>query len=178
MHTNTFIEPPALTRAKLRLFTLYADFAAGIRARRLVNQTAKIIGSDWEFAAEMWKLDSVAPVGPIREMIAQEAGESDVLLIAISSPDQPDSDVAQWLHSLVNWKANRLIPGLLVGLLGDEEHKVTADTWVVGELAAFASRTQMDLAWRAVGRDFSDEAAWLTGGVEKLLIRKKACSPS
>jgi hypothetical protein len=125
----------------------------------------------------MWKLDSVAPVGPIRDMIAQEAGESDVLMIAISSLDQPDTSVIRWLHSLVNWKSNRLVPGLLVGLLGDEEHRVTDGNWAVNELAIFARRTQMDLAWCAVGRDAALDSDWLRAGLERLLAAKANANP-
>src|SRR5262249_27444992 len=102
MDSNTLAVPRTAARRRLRMFTLYADFPAGIRARRLGNQVAGLVGSDWETSAEMWKLDSVAPVGPIRDMIAQEAGESDVLMIAISSLDAPDTSVIRWLNSLVN----------------------------------------------------------------------------
>src|SRR5262245_45732369 len=131
MHANTLMEPVQTQRAKLRVFTLYGDFPAGIRAKRLIHRMISLAGKDWELSAEMWKLDSVAPIGPIRDMIAEEAGESDVLLIAVSSVEQPDPAVIRWLHTLVHWKANRTIPGLLVGFPGDEEHRVDETGWFV-----------------------------------------------
>ncbi len=173
MHTNTITEPRVAAKPKLRWFTLYADFPAGIRARHLLNRATPLIGGEWEISAEMWKLDSVAPAGPIHQMIAQEAGESDVLLIAVSSVDQPDSDVTRWLESLVNWKANRIVPGLLAGFLGDADHEVDEENWMVNCLAAFAQRTQMEFAWSGGGRDSVIEATWLKPGLETLLTRKR-----
>jgi len=106
-------------------------------------------------------------------MIAQEAGESDVLFIAVGSLEQPDPALIQWLDSLVNWKMNRPIPGLLVGLLGEEDRRVDEANWLVTQLAWFAQRTQMDFAWHPAGRDAVEDMDWLTGGVQKLLTRKK-----
>jgi hypothetical protein len=172
MNTNALIEPVSSAKGRLRLFTLYADYPAGIRARRLAAQVRRL-ATQWDVAAEMWKLDSVAPVGPIREMIAQEAGESDVLLIAVSSVAGPDPALVEWLGSLVNWKANRLVPGLLVGLLGDEERDVEAENVMADQLAAFAQKTQMNFAWQTAGRDAFLDSDWLAADLEKLLERKK-----
>jgi hypothetical protein len=174
MDMNALIEPK-VARARLRLFTLYADFPAGMRAKRLARQIAALAGENWEVSAEMWKLDSISPIGAIRDMIAQEAGESDVLAIAISNVDQPEPAITGWLNSLVNWKANRAVPGLLVGLLGDEDRKVAGHNWMVEQLGAFAKRSQMDLAWQAAGKDSSSDSDWLARGVGLLLERKKFC---
>jgi hypothetical protein len=175
MNSNILIEPRAAAKTRLRWFTLYADYPAAIRARRVATGVTRMLGRDWQLAPEMWKLDSIAPVGPIRDLIAQEAAEADVLVIADSSPDQPDPAVIQWLHSLIDWKANRLIPGLLVGLLGDEDHKVTEKNWLVEELGRFAGRTQMSFVWHACGQEFVEDSHWLNAGVENLLVRKKTC---
>jgi hypothetical protein len=170
MPTTTPIGPGIGAKAKLRLFSLYADYPAGIRARRVAGQIKALAGHNWEISAEMWKLDSVAPIGPIREMIAQEAGESEVLLIAVSAADQHETALAEWLNSLLDWKVNQTIPGLLVGLLGDEDHKMEETNCTVELLAAFAQRTQMNLVWQAMGSDSMD-SRWLAGCVERLLER-------
>ncbi len=173
MNTNTLIEPGPAAKAKLRWFTLYADFPAGVRAKRLVNRMASQSGTPWEVAAEMWKLDSVTPIAAIRDLIAQEAGDSDVLLIAISAVDQPEPAVIHWLNSLLNWKLNRPVPGLLVGLPGDEDHPADETNWLVDHLALFARRTHMDFVWRAAGRDAAEDLDWVVEGVERLLERRK-----
>lgn len=172
MNTNVLIEPVSSARGRLRFFTLYADYPAGIRARRLAAQVKGLAAREWDVVAEMWKLDSVAPVGPIREMIAQEAGESDVLLIATSSIAGPDPELAAWLNSLVNWKANRLVPGLLLALLGDEDRNADGEKAMADQLAAFAQKTQMSFAWQA-GREALLDSDWLAADLEKLLERKR-----
>jgi hypothetical protein len=175
MNSNILIEQRSTAKTRLRWFTLYADYPAAIRAKRLAEKVARAIGCEWQLSAEMWKLDAIAPVGSIRNLIAQEAAEADVLLIAVSSLDQPDPAVIEWLHSLVDWKANRLIPGLLVGLLGDEDHKLSDKNWLVEELVQFAGRTHMHLAWHVCGQELVEDSHWLSAGVENLLVRKKAC---
>jgi hypothetical protein len=169
------VESEVERKIPLRCFSLYADYPAGIRAKRLSSQLAAVFGCCSQFSSELWKLDSVAPVGPIRKMIAQEAGEADVLLLAVSS-NQPDAALRQWLKSLIPWKSNRLVAGLLVGLLGDEENQVNDTNWLVQELTAFAQRTGMRLVWQAAGRDSLYDCDWLVSGVECLLHRKQVCA--
>lgn len=175
MNSNTLLEPRAATKARLRWFTLYADYPAAIRAKYLTAGVGRSIGPEWHFSPEMWKLDSIPPVGSIRDLIAQEAAEADVLLMAVSAPDQPDPAVIQWLQSLVGWKAARNHPGLLLGLLGDEDHAVTEKNWLVEQLALLAGRTNMNLAWHAYGQEFVEDSSWLEAELEHLLARKKAC---
>jgi hypothetical protein len=174
MHTNTLMEPKTGVKAKLRLFALYADFPAGVRAKRLISRIRSLSGQKWELFVELWKLSSVSPVGPIREMIAEEAGESDVLLVVISSVDQPDPGVIRWLDSLVHSKANRPLPGLIIGLPGDEEHKVDETNWFVDYLVQFARKTHMDVAWQTAGHDHAEDGDWLVAGLERLLDRKSS----
>jgi hypothetical protein len=172
MQTTTLIVPGTGAKTKLRLFTLYADYPAGIRARRLAGRIADLAGHHCEILTEMWKLDSVVPLGPIREMIAQEAGESDVLVIAISAADQPDPALNQWLNSLLNLKAKRKVPGLLIGLLGDADQRVDGTNRLVEQLGTFAQRAQMSLV-RQPGGSPSMDIRWLMGVMERLLDRNR-----
>jgi hypothetical protein len=105
-------------------------------------------------------------------MIAQEAGESDVLMIAATVASQPDPSISGWLDTLVNWKLNRPVPGLLVGLFGGEEQSVDASHWLIGHLTQFANRTNMDFLWRRMDRDLVDDHTWLRASVDGLLVRK------
>lgn len=173
MNSSVLIELATNTKVNLRVFTLYVDFAAGVRAKRIVNEIKGIAGEEFACTSEMWKLDAVAPVGPIRKMIAQEAGESDVLIVAASQPDHPDPLLAEWLNLLVNWKAGRLFPGLLVGLLGAEDHVVDTANWMVNELTAFARQTRMHWVWHAGARQSWDNSQWLADGLGRALERKR-----
>jgi hypothetical protein len=173
MSTDTLIEPRAT--ATLRLFTLYVDFPAGFRARHLTKQIAASAGNDWHVRVEMWKLDAIGPIGPIRDMIAQEAGEADVLLVATSSLDQLDPAVVRWLESLVHWRANRAIPGLLIGLLAGDDGIVQEVNRSVRPLAAFARRTGMDF-WHTPTADTPVDSGWLADGVRRLLDAKKVAA--
>ena len=173
MHSNTLIEPEPVVKMRLRLFTLYVDFTAGVRAKRAMSRLSSLARQEWNVSAEMWKLDSVSPHGFIREMIAQEASEADVLLVAVSDANQPDPTVSCWLHSLVNWKLDRPAPGLLLGLLGDEEHKIAESNWLVGQLTDFARQTRMDLVWHPVGLDRAEDADWPDTALSRLMDRKR-----
>ncbi len=177
MNTNTLIAPVSTARQKFRIFTLYADFSAGVRAKRLAEKITLAIGPRFPSVANMWTLNSVGPIGDIGEMIAQEAGESDVLLVASSSAQRPEPGISAWLTSLVNWKANRLAPGLLIGLLGDGETELAEESWLFQELAGFARKTRMDLAWQWVGPNASPDFGSLTPHIEKLLATRESGLP-
>jgi len=178
MHTTSLEEPKKVDR-KFRLFTLYGDFAAGIRAKRLAGQIARLTGIGWQHCLEMWKLDSIGAIVPIREMIAREAAEADVLLIAVTSRDQPEPGVIRWLDSLSALQANRSVPGLLVGLLGEHEQPPAVEPEFerfdfVRELQQYARRSGMDFVWRPIDRDGTDDCDWLAGNFRRLIARKES----
>jgi hypothetical protein len=160
-------------KTKLRVFTLYADFPAAIRAKYLVAQMGRLTGAECNLASEMWKLDSVFPTGSIRKMIVEGAGESDVLLIAAAAPDQPDAEIVEWLNSLQQCKMNHGQPGLLLGLLGDEEHRVDANHWLVRRLGELAQETGMRFTWQRAISDSVGSASWLSGDLASLLSEKR-----
>jgi hypothetical protein len=170
MQTNLSV----VETSKLHLFVLYSDFPAGIRAKHMIAQIGEWTSNHCRLSSEMWKLDSVFPAGPIRQMIAQGAAESDLLVIAVSSPEQPDVEVSRWLDSLVPWKTSRSFPGLVVGLFGDEEHEVQETSWLILELAGFANKTRMNFVWRAVNADSPRCTRWLETDFEKLLTWKRS----
>jgi hypothetical protein len=173
MNTNTLIAP-AKAAHPLRIFTLYADFAAGVRAKRLTARITRAVTPQRQSIVNMWTLNSVGPIGVIGEMIAQEAGESDLLVIASSIVDRPDPTITGWLESLVNWKLNRIVPGLLIGLLGDGESLVADQSWLRVELSRFAEKTQMFLGWHFAGGDIDDTYRLLAPQVDKVLADKCA----
>ena len=174
MSLDTLMAPK--TTATLRLFTLYADFPAGFRARHLTKRIAASAGHDWNVRTEMWKLVAVNPTGPIRDMIAQEAGESDVLLIASSTPGQADPEILQWLDSLAGGRVNRVGPGLLIGLLGGDDGIAKDANLAVAPLTAFARRTGMDFVWQTPTADTPVDSGWLADSVRRLLEAKKVAA--
>jgi hypothetical protein len=176
MRPDTLMEPASVLCDKLRLLSLYADYPAGTRAKWLTGQISRRAAPRWKLSAGMWKLDLAASVGRMNEMILQEAVESDLLVISVSSLDQREPLLDQWLHSLVALKANRPVAGLLIGLLGDDEHEAGELEWTVHQLAVFARRTEMDFIWQWMGRDAMYETSWLTVILEQLLTRKESRS--
>jgi hypothetical protein len=155
-----------VANGKLHLFALYADFSAANRAKWVTSQIAKRLGRTRDTLVEMWKLDT-AMAGPIREMVAQEAARSDVLVIAVSYLDQREPAIIQWLDSLEPWKPNRRVPGLLIGLLGDEEPKARELDWLVSQLVPVARRLEMDFIWHRTGLESMSDSSWLAGAVER-----------
>src|ERR1700690_4499968 len=117
MQTVTLIEPEIRTERRLRVFSLYVDFAAAGRARWAASQIATLAGEHWKSSSEMWSLDSVAASEPIRKMIAQDAANADVLVIAMSSLERRELELVEWLDSLAEETTHRTASGLFIGLL-------------------------------------------------------------
>jgi len=174
MYTDTLIEPEVVRDGKLRLFSLYVDFAAAERARWVTGQIAGLAGRRWKSNAEMWNLDSLATGNPIRKMVTQDAADADVLVVAMSSLDRREPELIQWLDSLVAGKANRPASGLLIGLLGDEEHSAAELDWMVKQFLGCAQRTDRDFIWRWMGLEAMADGDWLADSVEVLLARKQS----
>jgi hypothetical protein len=145
METN-LASLPAPARTEFRVFILYMDYAAGIRARRLIHGLRRLNDSvPAQF--DLWKVDSISPPGTVRQLILHEAGEADVLVVAATGLDPRESAFEEWLERLAIWKAGRDFPGCLVGLLGDEAHPIEPAHWLCNDLAAFARQTRMHWSW-------------------------------
>jgi hypothetical protein len=162
-----------VTNGKLHLFSLYADFEASVRARRVVGTITQLTGQHWQCSSEMWKLDSLATSQPIKKMITDDAANADVLVIAASSLEKCAFDLVHWLDFLANRKPNRSLSGLLVGLLGNEENKSQELSGTVKRLINCAQKTNRDFVWQWMGQDAPADCDWLTEGVERLLTRKQ-----
>lgn len=166
----------AAANGKLHLFCLYADFPASLRARRAVSAITRIAGPDWRPSAEMWKLDSLASSRPIRDMISSDAANADVMIVGVSSLEYRALELVQWLDSLAAQEPARSTPGLLVGLLGDDENKSQELDWTVRQLIGCAQRSNRNFIWRWMEADALDDSGWLAGSVGELLSRKSAAN--
>ncbi|HMD54602.1 MAG TPA: hypothetical protein VKJ65_08655, partial [Phycisphaerae bacterium] len=111
--------------------------------------------------------------GPVGKMILEGATDADVLIIAMSSLEHREIELMQWLDSLAAGKNNRLVPGLLIGLLGDEENQARELEWTVKQFIRCAQQTNRDFIWHWMGRDAMNDSDWLTEGVEMMLSRKQ-----
>ena len=81
MNAETLVEPEMLICGRLRLFSLYLDSAAAVRARWATSQISRLAGERWKSSTEMWNLNSLFASDPIRTMITQDAAEADVIVV-------------------------------------------------------------------------------------------------
>ncbi len=174
MNLNTWTEAEvAATGGKLRLFALYVDFAAAVRARWAASQISRLAGGQWKTSSEMWNLDSLAASESIRKMILQDAADADVLIVAMSSLDRRELELVRWLDSLAAVKASRPVSGLCLGLLGDEAGRAKELDWTVKQFLHSSGALDRDFIWHWMDREAMQSVDWLTESVGALLTRKQ-----
>ncbi len=159
---------------RLRLFSLYLDSAAALRARWATSQISRLAGERWKSTTEMWNLNSLFASDPIRTMITQDAAEADAVVVAMSSVDRRAVELMEWLDSLPAWKANRPGTGLLVGLIGDDEQPAGELDWTLEQFLRCARRNDRDFIWCWMSREAMTDGNWLADSVESLLSSKQA----
>jgi hypothetical protein len=175
MNLDIVLESEKAAGRALNLFSLYVDFPAGLRAKWAANVITRRAAKGWEVTNQVWKLDSVITSGSIRNLIGEEAAQADVLVVAFSALDEPEQEVIEWLESLAPASpADTGAGGLLMGLLGDDDHWVGPKDAMVKRLALAARRRNMNFGWQWMGRDAKEDSSWLTDRVEQLLDRKQS----
>jgi len=168
--------PETVVNGKLRLFSLSVDFAASARAKWAAGAITKLAGPHWEFSAEMWKLDSLNASESIRKLITSDAARADVLIVAASSLDRREPKLIEWLDSLAP-ETNRSIPGLLVGLFGDEEDRSGELEWMAEQFIYCARQMGRGLVLHWMESDSLNDSNWLAEEMEEFLARKRVvCS--
>ncbi|HMD14693.1 MAG TPA: hypothetical protein VKI62_08715 [Bacteroidota bacterium] len=155
---------------KLHLFSIYADFAASVRVKGAINKITKSVGKHWQLPLEMWKLDLLTSES-IKRMVADDAANADVLIVAVSSFEQRERELIQWLESLRAAPSD--YPGLLIGMLGDEENRTQELDWMVNQLLRCARKMNRDFIWHWMEEN-ADDCGWLVKSVEMLLARKNS----
>ena len=175
MNNETLIESETVRYGKLRLFSLYLDSAAAVRARWATSQISRLAGGRWKSSTEMWNLNSLFASDPIRTMITQDAAEADVVVIAMSSLDRRVVELIEWLDSLAA-KANRPVSGLLVGLFGDDEQMACELDWTVEQVLGCAQRNDRDFIWCWMRKEAMSDGDWLADSVKAMLSRKPAAA--
>jgi len=174
MHTDAYAGPETEVNGQLRLFSLYVDFAASAHARWAADAIAKLAGPRWQCSTEMWKLNSLNASESVRKMVAGDAAKADALIVAVSSLDQREPKLIEWLDSLATFKANCPVPGLLVGLFGDEENRARELGWMAEQFIYCTRRMGRGLVLHWMERDSMNDSGWLAEEVELLLARKQS----
>jgi hypothetical protein len=176
MHSETFKAEETAPPAKLRLFSLYVDFAASARAKWVSGTITRLAGPNWRTCCEMWNLDSVKASQQIRKIMLQEAAGADVLVVALSSLDQRESKLIEWLNALAGEKAEPPVSRLFIGLLGDEDHEAGELGWTVKQFIGCAQRMGGDFIWHWMGQEALNDITWLADNVKKFLAHKQSLS--
>jgi len=138
----------------------------------VINQISTLSGKDWKISAETWNLDSMRGGEAIRKMIARDAGEADVFIVAMSSLDRREAELVAWLDSLTAERLDRRTAGLFIGLLGDETGRAGELDWTVKQFLRCARHLDRDFIWHWMESDAVDGDDWLAGSIETVLARK------
>ncbi len=173
MYADTLIEPELVTDERIRLFSLYVDYAAAVRARWVTSQITRLVGEHWKTPAEMWDLDLLTDSDPIQKMMSKNAAEADVLIVAMSSLDRRELELIQCLNSLTAEKSKSPVSRLFIGLLGDEKHPAGELEWTVEQFLNCAQRMNRDFIWRWMEPEAMSDGDWLADSVAALLNRKQ-----
>jgi hypothetical protein len=173
MRTETLIEQKTEVDGRLRLLSLYEDFAASVPARWATSTINKLARPRWETSAEMWNLNAFNASQQVRKMMIQNVTEADVLIVALSSLDRCKPKLVDWLDALVDGTAEGPVSGLLICLLGDEDQTIKGLGWTVKQFMRCAQGMGRNFIWHWTGREAINDTTWLTGSVEKFLSRKQ-----
>ena len=173
MRTDLFKEFSSnVNNGKLHLFSIYTDFGAYRHIKCTVGAIAKLAGQRRQCSSETWKLDSLTVSEPMGKMLANDAANVDALIVVVNPQERCKPELIQWLDSLEPLNPHR--PGLLIGLLGDEEDKSEELDWTARELIRCAQKTNRKFIWHWMEHHSVDSAGWLAEGVEMLLTQKRA----
>lgn len=156
----------------LRLFSLYTDRAGAENAKCVVNAISKLAGTDWQCLSEMWKVEALTASELMKRMLAADAANSQVLIVAAGSLEHRPSLLVKWLESLAEMQPVTSCPSLLIALLGDADGQSQELDWTVRELLRCGRAINRDVIWQWMGPDSSGSFDWLDEYVEPLLKRK------
>jgi len=174
LDNHHLIENAAHTAGILRIFSLHLDFPASIRARWGVDTIKQLAGDQWHCSTEMWKIESLNTANSVRKMLLDEAARADVLLIAVSSLDRQEIELIRWLESLAGAITNHPVPGLLIGIFGDETCLTRELDWTVKHFMNCARNTNRDFIWHWMEEPPVGEPEWLSSHIGTFLTRKLA----
>ena len=164
----------ATANGNLQLLSLYDDLPASVRARWATGVITKLTSPHMKTNPTMWKIGSLASSQPIKDMISIDAANADVIIIAISSFEHRTVELFQWLDSLPARETKRTFPGLLIGLLGDDEEQSPELDWTVEQLMRCAQQGDRHFIWHWMAEGAMNNSDWLTESAGKHLTGQLA----
>ena len=130
----------------LKIVVVYSDKAAGQLGSRLTETLRRTLGDDFRVAQSVWRTELLKSDG-LRKVAAEEARESDLIIVATSSGGHLPEEVESWFRL---WKdRKRRVPGALVALVHQERGLPTGH--ITGELRQWARRARMEFFCHASG---------------------------
>src|SRR5215472_3208286 len=81
----------------LNAVVVYEDFATGLRARRTLEGLTQPLKADLGVRLNLWRFDLLREP-PLRERVAQEAAEADVVFLSAHGRAELPVAVQQWLE--------------------------------------------------------------------------------
>jgi hypothetical protein len=79
-----------------------------------------------------------------------------------------------WLNGLAAFRPDRAVPGVLIGLFGDEEERAGELDWAVSQFTRAAHQARMHFVWQWIGRDATLDFEWLADTLEERLDSNRA----
>jgi hypothetical protein len=117
----------------------YEDFEAGKYAKNTYDFLVERLGSECQFANQMWKFD-VLGIPKLREMAAKDAATADIIIISCHGGDL-SNQVKAWIEL---WLSEEIHPIALVALFGRESSDAEHTKAVRSYLTSVARRGRME----------------------------------
>lgn len=163
-----------------RIFVFYTDFPAGVQAKTVADAMFREAVAGVEPKLDFWKLDSIPPVGPLKNLIVKEAREADIWIIASSSPCDWDAMILQWINCLAAKDALGKAAALLLGLFGNSTTVPEGKNleWLLELFSQLAKHTGQQFVWLPMDRGSKANLDFLREPVWNLLGEKVLLAPS
>lgn len=152
----------------LSVFIFYTDFPAGVHAKQVADGLIRLAGTEVDSAVDIWKLDSIPQVGPLKQAILQEARQADVWILACSSPGDRNALIMQWMNALTAPDSGDKAPTLLIGLFAPPISYTPNFTWFLEMFHLFAERASRDFVWQPINRASLKNVGWLADPAGRL----------
>ena len=173
MEVNKSTHCASAVRRRLRVFSLYLDFAGSLRARWANCTLGELAGEHWITSTEMWRLDSIASSPAILKLSTGEAARADVLLVVVNALNYRQHELIEWLAALAHHSTDRQTPGLLMAIFGDDEHHSGELAWTVQRCQECAGPMNRDFIWHQMAAGPTLDHAWLKKNLALFLDRKQ-----
>jgi hypothetical protein len=95
------------TNPVFNVLIAYDDFEAGKHAKRTYDFLVENLGSECEFANQMWKFD-VLGIPKLREMAARDVSEADIIMVSCHATGELSDEFKAWVEIWLGVKCNAI----------------------------------------------------------------------